>query len=72
MENGLLGPLQGLDRAADEVFAARGKDLEPDIVRSLARRLDEATGKVKIRLRCRRKRNFDFFVTNFDKFAEVF
>ena len=71
MQNCLLCPLKGLDRAADKVLTAWGKDLEVNIVRDFPGRLDQTASKVVIRLRCRGERDLNFLVTNFDKFAEI-
>lgn len=55
MYNSLLGAPKGFDRSSDEVLAARGEDLEVDIVGACTRGLDQAAGEIEVGLRCRRK-----------------
>ncbi len=71
MDNGLLGPLEGLDGAPDEVLSAGRQDLEPNIVGYGSRGLDQAPGEVEVGLRCRGEGHLDLLVAEIAQQAEV-
>lgn len=70
VQDGLLGASQRVDSAADEIFATRREDLEPDIVGGDTGLFDEAAGKVEVCLRCGGKRHFNLFVADIHKHLE--
>ncbi|MPN09407.1 hypothetical protein SDC9_156697 [bioreactor metagenome] len=63
MNDRLPGPLQGLEGAADEVFAGLGEDFDGDVVRNVLF-LDQATDETELGFRCRRESDFDFLETD--------
>jgi len=71
VNDGLLGPLEGLDGAPDEVLSAGRQDLEPNIVGYGSRGLDQAPGEVEVGLRCRGEGHLNLLVAKIAQQAEV-
>lgn len=71
VNNGLFRAAEGLDGAADQILAARGENLQPDIIGHCAGCLDEAAGKVKVDLRSRGEGNLNLLVSDVDEHFEV-
>lgn len=70
VENSLLGALQGIDCATDEILAAGSQDLQGDIIGCEAGLFDQTTGEIEIRLGCRREGHFDFLVADVHEHLE--
>ena len=51
MENSFSRALEGIDGPPDELFAAWGEDLQPDIVGNYTGGPDQALGEVEVGLR---------------------
>jgi hypothetical protein len=71
VENGLLGALERVDGAADELLAAWGEDLEGDVVGHDTGGGDETTSEFKVRVRGRGERDLDLLVAQLDEHLEV-
>ena len=70
VEDSLLGALQGIDCAADEILAAGGQDLQGDIVGCETGLFYQTAGKVEVRLGCGGEGDLDFLVTNIHEHLE--
>jgi hypothetical protein len=71
MNNGLFGSSHAVNCSGNQLWAARRQNLEPDIIGNGAGRFYKTTGKVKIGLRSRGKRDFNFLVAKLDELVEV-
>jgi hypothetical protein len=65
VQNCLLGALQGIDCATDEILTAGRENLQTDIVGGKTRFFYQTACEVEIDLGGRGERHFDFLVTNF-------
>lgn len=70
VEDSLLGALQGVDCATDEILTAGGQDLQGDIIGCETGLFYQTAGKVEVRLGCGREGHFDFLVTNIHEHLE--
>jgi hypothetical protein len=70
VEDSLLGALQGIDCATDEILPAGSQDLQGDIIGCETGLFDQTAGEVEIRLGCGREGHFDFLVANIHEHLE--
>src|SRR5690606_19687923 len=71
VEDDVLGAVQGLKRAGDQVLAALAEDLDGDVVRD-AVFLNEAAAEIELDLRGGREADLDFLEADGDQHREVF
>lgn len=70
VEDSLLGALQGIDCATDEILTAGRQDLQSDIIGCETGLFYQAAGEVEIRLGCGREGHFDFLVADIHEHLE--